>query len=75
MDRKAARVGDYHACPMVGPPPHVGGPINPPGEGSVLANGVPSAKMGDFATCVGPVDAIATGAAMVLIIPKDIQIK
>ena len=27
----AARVGDMHICPLVTPPPHVGGPILPPG--------------------------------------------
>lgn len=36
----AARVGDMHTCPMVNPgappPPHVGGPIMPPGAVTVL---------------------------------------
>ena len=34
----ASRIGDNHVCPMVnpGPTPHVGGPILPAGEPTVL---------------------------------------
>ena len=68
----AARITDMHTCPMqdptpVGPKPHVGGPILPPGCPTVLIGGLPAAGMGDPATCVGPPDAIAKGSATVLI--------
>src|SRR5208283_2217084 len=61
------RVGDMHTCPMVTPPPHVGGPILPPGCPTVLIGGMPAARVGDMATCVGPPDAIALGSLTVLI--------
>lgn len=58
----AARVGDNHVCPMlnpgVPPPPHVGGPIMPPGVPTVLIGGMPAACVGDSATCSGPPDSI-----------------
>ncbi len=68
----AARVADMHTCPMqtptpAGPVPHVGGPILPPGCPTVLIGGMPAARMGDMATCVGPPDTIAKGSATVLI--------
>ncbi len=65
----AARITDMHTCPMVnpGPSPHVGGPILPPGEPTVLIGGVPAARLGDSAICVGPPDTIAAGSATVLI--------
>ena len=64
----AARVADMHSCPMVtGVVPHVGGPILPPGCPTVLIGGMPAARMGDMATCVGPPDVIAKGSATVLI--------
>lgn len=67
----AARVGDMHTCPMVTPAtppvPHVGGPILPPGCPTVLIGGMPAARMGDMATCVGPPDTIAKGSATVMI--------
>lgn len=67
----AARVGDMHVCPMVTPGvppiPHVGGPVMPPGGVTVLIGGMPAARMGDMATCVGPPDTIAKGSATVLI--------
>ncbi len=67
--KPAARVGDMHTCPMVGPgpTPHVGGPVLPPGEPTVLVGGMPAARMGDKATCVGPPDTIAKGAFPVAI--------
>lgn len=65
---QAARVGDMHTCPLVtGVVPHVGGPILPPGCPTVLIAGMPAARMGDPATCVGPPDAIVKGSATVLI--------
>lgn len=65
----AARVTDLHTCPMVnpGPVPHVGGPILPPGCPTVLIGGLPAARVGDMATCVGPPDTIAKGSPTVLI--------
>lgn len=71
MPQPAARVGDMHACPMVTPGvppiPHVGGPILPPGFPTVLIGGMPAARMGDMALCVGPPDVIAMGCPTVLI--------
>jgi uncharacterized Zn-binding protein involved in type VI secretion len=46
--------------------PHVGGPILPPGCPKVLIGGLPAARMGDMATCVGPPDVIAKGSTKVL---------
>ena len=64
----AARVGDMHTCPMVtGTVPHVGGPILPPGQPTVLIGGLPAAAVGNMAVCAGPTDLIAMGSATVLI--------
>lgn len=64
----AARVGDLHNCPLsTGPTPHVGGPILPGGEPTVLIGGVPAARAGDMATCTGPADVIVKGSSTVLI--------
>jgi len=64
----AARVGDMHACPMVtGIVPHVGGPVLPPGCPTVMIGGMPAARVGDMATCVGPPDVIVMGSPTVLI--------
>ncbi len=64
----AARITDMHTCPMVtGTVPHVGGPVLPPGEPTVLIGGLPAARVGDMATCTGPPDSIAMGSATVLI--------
>ena len=64
----AARVTDMHTCPMFdGPKPHVGGPILPPGCPTVLIGGLPAARVGDMATCVGPPDAIIIGSTKVMI--------
>jgi uncharacterized Zn-binding protein involved in type VI secretion len=63
----AARLGDYHVCPMVtGTVPHVGGPISV-GCPTVIVAGMPAARMGDMAVCVGPPDAVAAGSTTVLI--------
>jgi uncharacterized Zn-binding protein involved in type VI secretion len=64
----AARITDMHVCPAVtGVVPHVGGPILPPGGITVLVGGLPAARMGDMATCVGPPDSIIKGSATVMI--------
>lgn len=68
MGQPAARINDMHVCPMTtGPVPHVGGPILPPGEPTVLIGGMPAAKVGDMATCTGPPDSIVAGSSSVLI--------
>jgi uncharacterized Zn-binding protein involved in type VI secretion len=67
----AARVLDWHVCPMftpaVPPIPHVGGPVLPPGGIPVLVGGMPAARASDMCFCVGPPDVIAQGAATVLV--------
>jgi uncharacterized Zn-binding protein involved in type VI secretion len=64
----AARVSDMHVCPMVtGIVSHVGGPILPPCEPTVLIGMLPAARVGDMATCVGPPDTIAKGSMTVMI--------
>src|ERR1051325_11324487 len=71
MGQPAARVGDMHVDPMVTPGvppiPHVGGPVLPPGGITVLIGGMPAARVGDMAVCVGPPDVIALGSFTVLI--------
>lgn len=68
MGQPAARITDMHSCPMVtGTVPHVGGPILPPGEATVLIGGMPAARMGDMAVCTGPPDAIIAGSSTVFI--------
>ena len=63
----AARITDMHTCPMVDPPPHVGGPILPPCEPTVLIGFLPAARIGDMLTCVGGPDMIAEGSSSVII--------
>lgn len=65
----AARISDMHVCPQVNPGgvPHVGGPVLPPGEVTVLIGGMPAARVGDQALCTGPPDVIVSGSATVLI--------
>ena len=64
----AARLGDMHACPMSdGPKPHVGGPILPPCEVTVLIGKQPAARVTDMCTCVGPPDTITMGSTTVMI--------
>ena len=68
MGAPAARITDMHVCPMTtGTVPHVGGPILPAGEATVLIGGMPAARVGDMATCTGPPDSIAAGSGTVLI--------
>jgi uncharacterized Zn-binding protein involved in type VI secretion len=57
-----------HVCPMITVlVPHVGGPIVGPGCPTVLIGGLPAARVGDMAVCVGPPDVIVLGAFTVLI--------
>lgn len=68
----AARITDMHACPMqtpgLPPIPHVGGPITGPGAPTVLIGGLPAAKVGDLAVCVGPPDSIVAGSSTVMVL-------
>lgn len=64
----AARLNDMHVCPMSdGPKPHVGGPILPGANSTVLIGGLPAAVVGDSCVCVGPTDTIVKGSSSVLI--------
>ena len=47
--------------------PHVGGPILPAGEPTVLIAFMPAARVGDMAVCVGPPDSVMQGEPSVLI--------
>jgi uncharacterized Zn-binding protein involved in type VI secretion len=68
MGMPQARITDMHVCPMVTVlVPHVGGPILPPGAITVLVGGLPAARVGDMAVCVGPPDVIVLGSFTVLI--------
>ncbi|NNE77543.1 MAG: PAAR domain-containing protein [Pricia sp.] len=69
MGAPAARITDMHICPMVNPGgvPHVGGPILPAGEPTVLIGGMPAARVGDMALCAGPPDTIVMGSSTVMI--------
>jgi uncharacterized Zn-binding protein involved in type VI secretion len=66
----AARIGDFHSCPMqtpvVPPIPHVGGPVCT-GAPTVLIGHMPAARVGDVLVCVGPPDSIASGSSTVFI--------
>jgi len=69
MGKPAARLTDIHVCPMsTGPVPHVGGPIVSMGAPTVLIGGLPAARVGDVATCIGPPDLIAPPAAPTVLI-------
>lgn len=67
----AARLTDFHECPMqtpaVVPVPHVGGPITGPCMPNVLIGGLPAARVGDMLACVGPPDSIVKGSSTVMI--------
>jgi len=66
--KPAARITDMHTCPAVtGTVPHVGGPILPAGEPTVLIGGLPAARVGDKALCTGPPDTIVAGSGTVMI--------
>ena len=48
--------------PGVPPIPHVGGPVLPPCEITVLTGGLSQARVTDMALCVGPSDMIVMGS-------------
>lgn len=68
MGLPAAKIGDFHACPMVNPggSPHAGGPISQ-GEPTVLIGGQPAATVGNMCICAGPPDTIIKGSGSVMI--------
>ncbi len=58
---------DFHTCPLLTVlVPHVGGVVAM-GSMTVLINGLPATRQGDQIVEVGPPNAIAIGAATVLI--------
>lgn len=64
----AARATDLHVCPQVtGTVPHVGGPILPGSNSTVLIGNLPAAVVGDQCVCTGPPDSITKGSSSVLI--------
>jgi|TARA_B110000879_G_scaffold209517_2_gene297421 uncharacterized Zn-binding protein involved in type VI secretion len=67
----AARLTDFHECPMqtpgLPPIPHVGGPVVGPGVATVMIGKMPAAVVGDNCVCVGPPDTIAMGSKTVMI--------
>ncbi len=68
MGQPAARVSDMHVCPMVtGVVPHVGGPIIPPCEVTVMTGKLFQARVTDMAVCVGPPDIIVLGSFTVFV--------
>lgn len=71
MGQPAARISDFHICPLstpgTPPIPHVGGPVLPPGVPTVLIGNLPAACVGDMCVCVGPPDVIAAGAFTILV--------
>ena len=64
----AARATDMHVCPLSdGPKPHVGGPILPGGNSTVLIGNLPAAVVGDSCVCAGPPDSLIMGSSSVQI--------
>ena len=67
----AARLTDFHQCPMVTPGvppiPPVGGPVLGPCMPTVLIGKLPAARVSDMLVCVGPPDTIVKGSATVKI--------
>jgi len=66
MGQPAARIGDNHTCPVVVPPPHVGGPIFT-GSPDVTIGYMAAARVSDSLVCAGATDVIVAGALNVLI--------
>lgn len=68
MGMPAAQVTNLHLCPMVdGVVPHVGGPILPSANLTVLIGNLPAARVGDMCECTGPPDSIVIGSFTVFI--------
>lgn len=68
----AARITDFHTCPMVnpGPVPHVGGPVSS-GSPNVNIGFIPAARVDDTLVCVPAVDSISRGSSNVIINGKQ----
>ncbi len=65
MGKPAATLTSFHACPKTtGSVPHVGGPIIVASP-NVFVGGLPAARQGDQAICVGPPDKVAEGSGSV----------
>jgi uncharacterized Zn-binding protein involved in type VI secretion len=67
MGKPAARLSDYHLCPMVdpGPKPHIGGPILPACSTNIFIGNLPAARVSDKALCIAPPDTIIQGSPTV----------
>ncbi|MBS8226400.1 PAAR domain-containing protein [Vannielia litorea] len=68
MSQPAARIMDFHTCPLVLPPgpflppvAHVGGPVVS-GQPNVLVAMSPAARVTDMCTCAGVPDLVLSGA-------------
>ena len=67
----AARATDMHVCPAFnGQVPHVGGPILPGANTTVLIANMPAAIVGDNCSCTGPPDSLIAGSSSVMIAGK-----
>ncbi|MEO6102865.1 MAG: PAAR domain-containing protein [Pseudoxanthomonas sp.] len=65
----AARIGDQHQCPALGAGNvvHLGGALSGGGAPTVLIEGMPAARIGDAASCIGAQATIIGGSTSVLI--------
>ena len=64
----AARITDMHTCPMVtGTVPHVGGPLLPGSNTTVMIGGMLASIVGDNCVCSGPPDTLTVGSTTVFI--------
>lgn len=67
MIQPAARVGDFHVCPLCsGSVPHIGGQLLD-GNSSILVGGRPAATVGSLCVCQGATDTVTQGSATVLL--------
>lgn len=66
MPKPAARMKDFHVCPVES---HVGGPVTQPGDPTVLIGNEAAARYSDMALCTGTAapDAVSMGAPTVVI--------
>jgi len=65
MSFPGARISDIHTCPLAFPAP-VSGPVSK-GKVTVLVGGLPAARVGDTAVCMGAPDPIIKGSMSVMI--------
>ncbi len=66
MPKPAARVNDFHICPVGS---HVGGPVTTPGDPTVMIGNAAAARYSDMAQCTGATapDALSMGSPTVVI--------